>query len=103
MTDTRANYYKENREKILAKNKEYYHKKKADPDFYKNLLVRNQEYYRNGTRRNKKEWTEEEEEAYMRKIINDVKSLQFTSPPKTNLPTDPYELMAYHQSLLKTA
>ena len=41
MSDTRANYYKENREKILAKNKEYYHKKKADPDFYKNLLIRN--------------------------------------------------------------
>jgi hypothetical protein len=99
--ETRATYYKENREKILAKNKEYYHRKKTDPEFYKNMLLRNQEYYRNGTRRQKKEWTEEEEEAYMRKIINDVKSLQDTQP-KT-LPSDPYLLMLYHQSLLKTA
>lgn len=103
MAETRATYYKENREKILAKNKEYYHRKKNDPEFYKNMLLRNQEYYRNGTRRQRKEWTEEEEEAYMRKIINDVKSLHIQEKQQIQLPTDPYACMTLHHSLLKTA
>lgn len=104
MTETRATYYRENRERILAKNKEYYHRKKNDPDFYKTVLLRNQEYYRSGTRQQKKVWTDEEEEAYMRKIINDVRWLQNSRPEKIiQLPTDPYALMAFHQSFLKTA
>lgn len=104
MSETRVNYYKDNREKILAKNKEYYHRKKNDPDFYKNVLLRNQEYYRNGTRRQKKDLTEEEEEAYMRKIINDVRECQQSrQEAKLQLPVDPYACMNLHKSLLKTA
>jgi hypothetical protein len=99
MSDVRKSYYKENREKILAKNKEYYHKRKEDPAFYQSLLQRNQEYYRNGTRKNRKEWTDEEEEAYFAKIRRDVASLSQKSHP-LELVTDPYALMALHNALL---
>jgi hypothetical protein len=96
MSEARKSYYKENREKILAKNKEYYHKKKEDPEFYKSLLERNQSYYRNGTRKNNRIFTQEEEEAYFEKIRRDVASLRRTEiPPQMN----EYQLMAYHCSI----
>jgi hypothetical protein len=100
MSEARKSYYKENREKILAKNKEYYHKKKEDPEFYKSLLERNQEYYRNGTRKNRKVLTEEEEEAYFQKIRRDIVSLRETKIEKAYPlefgTTDPYLLMTIH-------
>ena len=40
-----SSYYEKNREKVLAKNKEYYHARKNDPEYYKKVLKRNSDYY----------------------------------------------------------
>jgi len=55
--------YQKNREKILAKNKEYYHKKKDDPTFYKCVLERNKEYYHKRNFKHPSEMTQEEKDA----------------------------------------
>jgi len=73
MSETRAEYYKKNRDRILARNKEYYHKRKEDPEYYKTLLKRNQEYYDNGSAKLKKTSTPEEDEKQMLDIINHIK------------------------------
>jgi hypothetical protein len=68
--------YSKNREKILAKNKEYYHKKKDDPDFYKCVLERNKEYYHRRNFKHPTEMTQEEkdaDEAQMYRIIKMIR------------------------------
>lgn len=42
-----TSYYQKNRESILQRNKEYYHKKKEDPEFMNKLRDRNNMQYYN--------------------------------------------------------
>ena len=68
--------YSKNREKILAKNKEYYHKKKDDPNFYKCVLERNKEYYHRRNFKHPSEMTQDEkdaDEAQMYRIIKMIR------------------------------
>jgi hypothetical protein len=49
--ERRKSYYAENREKILEKNKAYYHARKNIPAYYDKVKERNQTSYRNRTKR----------------------------------------------------
>jgi len=72
----RHEYYLKNKERINAVARERYEQKKKDPNFYKQMLLKNQDSYHARVNRKKAPLTAEEEEAYMKKIIRDVESLQ---------------------------
>ena len=75
----RQNYYQKNKEKINRIASERYHKKKNDPDFYRNCLEKNQQaYYKKTGRAN---LTEEQEEEYFKKIREYVASLRDEKRP----------------------
>lgn len=74
-------YYQRNKEKMNLLARERYHKKKVDPDFYKNMLLKNQEAYHKKI--NTYDRTPEEEEAYfqtIRKHIADLRELDEKYP-----------------------
>jgi hypothetical protein len=77
--EQRKSYYQKNKQKINRIASERYHRKKGDPDFYKNCLEKNQQaYYKKTGRAN---LTEEQEEEYFKKIREYVASLRHEKRP----------------------
>jgi len=74
--EKRKLYYKEHREMILKRNKEYYHKKKNDPDFYKKVLDRNKKCYNKKQLPALTEEDREKDEKQMYDLINWIKTLR---------------------------
>lgn len=61
-------YYVRNKEKMNQLARERYHRKKSDPEFYKNMLVRNQESYYKKIKGSVSPASAEEEELYFENI-----------------------------------
>lgn len=77
-------YYTENREMILQRNKEYYHKKKNDPDFYKKVLDRNKKCYSKKQLPMLTQADKDRDEKQMYDVMNWVKTLREIDKDKPN-------------------
>ena len=67
-------YYELNREKILERNKKYYHKRKTDPDFKLKLTDRNRSQYR---KKVEVVYTEEDRKKDEEFMINQLKFMKY--------------------------
>jgi hypothetical protein len=70
--------YQKNRTKILEQNKEYYHRRKENPEFYKKVLDRNKKYYHKRAFRPASEMTQEEKDADERQMHEIIKWIRET-------------------------
>lgn len=66
-------YYLQKKDYLNEKARQRYKEKRADPEFYKMMLQKNNDFYHRKTEKNLVPLTEEEEEAFFKRIVGDIK------------------------------
>jgi hypothetical protein len=103
MESKRKSYYTENREMILRRNKEYYHKKKNDNDFYKKVLDRNKKCYSKKQLPPLTQEDKDNDEKQMQDVINWVKTVREMDEhkPKEKVELSRTQILKYFQQFIE--